>query len=84
MYEKAKKCKDVAIVHHPQDDYHRPYYDHFNFQQMIYHLGMAWDLRWRTCQDNGTKFCLLKQNVSPEPLIPSVEQVFSVPELFMA
>nr|KYP35766.1 Serine/threonine-protein kinase ATM [Cajanus cajan] len=43
--------------------------------QMLYHLGMAWDLRWRTCQDNSTKFCLLKQNVSPEPVIPSIDQL---------
>ncbi|KAL2340901.1 hypothetical protein Fmac_008841 [Flemingia macrophylla] len=43
--------------------------------QMLYHLGMAWDLRWRTCPDNSTKFCLLKQNVSPEPVIPSIQQL---------
>ncbi|RDY13102.1 Serine/threonine-protein kinase ATM, partial [Mucuna pruriens] len=43
--------------------------------QMLYHLGMAWDLRWRTSQDNSTKFCLLKRNVSPEPVIPSIEQL---------
>ena len=44
---------------------------------MLRHLGMAWDLRWRTCQDNSTIFCLQKQNVSFEPMIPSIEQVFS-------
>ncbi|KAK7354055.1 hypothetical protein VNO80_19511 [Phaseolus coccineus] len=43
--------------------------------QMLYHLGMAWDLRWRTCQDNSTKFCMLKPNDSSEPVIPSIEQL---------
>jgi len=51
---------------------------------MLYHVGMAWDLRWRTCHNNSTEFCLLKPTVSPEPVIPSIEQVFSVPEPFMA
>jgi len=51
-------------------------------QQMLYHLGMAWDLRWRTCQDNS-KFGLLKPNDSSEPVIPSIEQVSSVPQSFM-
>ncbi|CAJ1975137.1 unnamed protein product [Sphenostylis stenocarpa] len=41
---------------------------------MLYHLGMAWDLRWRTCQDNSTKFSLQKPNFSSEPLTPSIEQ----------
>jgi len=49
---------------------------------MLYHLGMAWDLRWRTCQDNS-KFGLLKPNDSSEPVIPSIEQVSSVPQSFM-
>ncbi|XP_027337565.1 serine/threonine-protein kinase ATM [Abrus precatorius] len=43
--------------------------------QMLYHLGMAWDLRWRTCQASSTKFCLLKQNVSIEPVVSSIEQL---------
>ncbi|XP_068483746.1 serine/threonine-protein kinase ATM isoform X2 [Phaseolus vulgaris] len=43
--------------------------------QMLYHLGMAWDLRWTTCQDNSTKFCMLKPNNSSEPVIPSIEQL---------
>jgi len=50
---------------------------------MLYHLGMAWDLRWTTCQDNSTKFCMLKPNNSSEPVIPSIEQVSSVPQSFM-
>jgi len=52
-------------------------------QQMLYHLGMAWDLRWRTSEDNTTKFFLLKPNNSSEPMIPSIEQVYSVPLSFM-
>lgn len=51
---------------------------------MLYHLGMAWDLRWRTCQDDIRKFSLQKRNVSLEPMIPSSEQVFFVSEPFMA
>ncbi|KAK2442878.1 serine/threonine-protein kinase ATM [Trifolium repens] len=43
--------------------------------QMLYHLGMAWDLRWRTCQDDSRKFSLQKQNVSLESVIPSIEQL---------
>ncbi|KAG5035608.1 hypothetical protein JHK87_010518 [Glycine soja] len=43
--------------------------------QMLYHVGMAWDLRWRTCHNNSTEFCLLKPTVSPEPVIPSIEQM---------
>ncbi|XP_027942226.1 serine/threonine-protein kinase ATM [Vigna unguiculata] len=43
--------------------------------QMLYHLGMAWDLRWRTSEDNTTKFFLLKPNNSSEPMIPSIEQL---------
>ncbi|XP_019416969.1 PREDICTED: serine/threonine-protein kinase ATM isoform X2 [Lupinus angustifolius] len=43
--------------------------------QMLHHLGMAWDLRWRTFEDHNTKFCLQKQNVSLEPVIPSIEQL---------
>ncbi|XP_052731781.1 serine/threonine-protein kinase ATM isoform X2 [Vigna angularis] len=42
--------------------------------QMLYHLDMAWVLRWRTCEDNSTKFFLLKPNNSSEPVIPSIEQ----------
>ncbi|XP_052731785.1 serine/threonine-protein kinase ATM isoform X6 [Vigna angularis] len=43
--------------------------------QMLYHLDMAWVLRWRTCEDNSTKFFLLKPNNSSEPVIPSIEQL---------
>ncbi|XP_045816356.1 serine/threonine-protein kinase ATM isoform X4 [Trifolium pratense] len=52
--------------------------------QMLYHLGMAWDLRWRTCQDDSRKFSLQKRNVSLEAVIPSIEQVFFVYGPFMA
>jgi hypothetical protein len=48
----------------------------WSFWQMLYHLGMAWDLRWRTCQDDSRKFSLQKRNVSLESVIPSIEQVF--------
>nr|XP_012571741.1 serine/threonine-protein kinase ATM isoform X3 [Cicer arietinum] len=43
--------------------------------QMLYHLGMAWDLRWRTCQNDSIKFSLQKRNVSLEPVILSIEQL---------
>lgn len=43
---------------------------------MLYHLGMAWDLRWSASQHKSSKFCLEEQNVSLEPVIPSTEQVF--------
>ncbi|KAI9087642.1 hypothetical protein K1719_030512 [Acacia pycnantha] len=43
--------------------------------QMLYHLGMAWDLRWRSSQHKSSKLCLEKQNVSPEPVIPTIEQL---------
>lgn len=52
-------------------------------QQMLYHLDMAWDLRWRSCEDNTTKFFLPKPNNSSGPVIPSIEQVYSVPLSFM-
>ncbi|XP_050879903.1 serine/threonine-protein kinase ATM isoform X2 [Lathyrus oleraceus] len=43
--------------------------------QMLYHLGMAWDLRWRICQDDSRKFSVQKRNVSLELVIPSIEQL---------
>ncbi|KAK7281904.1 hypothetical protein RIF29_10269 [Crotalaria pallida] len=43
--------------------------------QMLYHLGMAWDLRWRAGEDHSTMLCPQKQNVSLEPVIPSIEQL---------
>ncbi|PNX63374.1 serine/threonine-protein kinase ATM-like protein [Trifolium pratense] len=45
---------------------------------MLYHLGMAWDLRWRTCQDDSRKFSLQKRNVSLEAVIPSIEQTWII------
>ncbi|XP_057442948.1 serine/threonine-protein kinase ATM [Lotus japonicus] len=43
--------------------------------QMLHHLGMAWNLRWRTGKDKNIKFSLQKRNVSLETVIPSFEQL---------
>ncbi|QHO17058.1 hypothetical protein HN873_033624 [Arachis hypogaea] len=40
--------------------------------QMLHHIGMAWDLRW---QDNSTMISIQKQNVTFEPVIPSIEKL---------
>ncbi|KAK7350621.1 hypothetical protein VNO77_09440 [Canavalia gladiata] len=75
-----KKLRDskqelVSSVSHASEESTEYIYLTIIKLQMLYHLGMAWDLRWRTCQDNSANFCLLKQNVSLEPVIPSIEQL---------
>ncbi|KAK7317181.1 hypothetical protein RJT34_01188 [Clitoria ternatea] len=72
---KESKKELVCSVSHASEESTEYIYLTIIKLQMLYHVGMAWDLRWRTTHDNCTKFYLPNQNVSREPVIPSVEQL---------
>lgn len=42
--------------------------------QILYHLGMAWNIRWTASTHEMTA---KKQQNLPEPVFPTMEQVFS-------
>ncbi|XP_060670261.1 serine/threonine-protein kinase ATM [Ziziphus jujuba] len=43
--------------------------------QILYHLGIAWDLRWITSLHDGKKFHQNKPKVISEPAIPAIDQL---------
>ncbi|CAN0900398.1 Serine/threonine-protein kinase ATM [Linum grandiflorum] len=43
--------------------------------QILYHLGMGWDIRWRHYPGNSVETYLLEQRKCLEPLIPTSEQL---------
>ncbi|CAK7328913.1 unnamed protein product [Dovyalis caffra] len=43
--------------------------------QILYHLGLAWHIRWETSQCEGAEFYPGKRRCFSEPLIPTMEQL---------
>ncbi|GAV63786.1 PI3_PI4_kinase domain-containing protein/FAT domain-containing protein/FATC domain-containing protein, partial [Cephalotus follicularis] len=43
--------------------------------QILYHLGIAWGIRWMTSSCERTKFHVVKQKLNMEPIIPTMDQL---------
>lgn len=50
--------------------------------QILYHLGIAWDLRW-THEPSGENTCFKLNKILPEPVVPTKVQVLLFPFSFL-
>ncbi|KAJ7956242.1 Serine/threonine-protein kinase ATM [Quillaja saponaria] len=77
FYIKLKDAKQELVwsVSHSSEESTEYIYSTIIKLQIFYHLGVAWDLRWRSSQWERVQCYLEKQNVFSEPIIPSMEQL---------
>ncbi|XP_038683516.1 serine/threonine-protein kinase ATM isoform X2 [Tripterygium wilfordii] len=75
-----KKLKDskqelVRSVSHASEESTEYIYSTIVKLQILYHLGIAWDIRWISSPHESVKLFPEKQNKLAEPLVPSMEQL---------
>lgn len=54
------------------------FYFLFYYVQILHHLGLVWDLRWTTSSHQSVHGYPVKQMACPDPVTPTMEQVFSL------
>ncbi|EXB87890.1 Serine/threonine-protein kinase ATM [Morus notabilis] len=71
---RESKQELVSSVSHASEESTEHIYSSIIQLQILYHLGIAWDLRWRTSPCEGIKFYSNKQQEVSGPVIPTVDQ----------
>ncbi|XP_062116268.1 serine/threonine-protein kinase ATM isoform X5 [Humulus lupulus] len=77
FHRKLKESKQELVwsVSHASEESTEHIFSSVIKLQILYHLGIAWDLRWRESLSEGLKFSSEKQKVISEPVIPTVDQL---------
>ncbi|PON35174.1 Phosphatidylinositol 3-kinase, Vps34 type, partial [Parasponia andersonii] len=77
FHRKLKESKQELVwsVSHASEESTEHIYSSVMKLQILYHLGISWDLRWRTSPSEALKFYSETQKVISEPVIPTVDQL---------
>ncbi|KAF4352465.1 hypothetical protein F8388_012166 [Cannabis sativa] len=77
FHRKLRESKQELVwsVSHASEESTEHIYSSVIKLQILYHLGIAWDLRWRGSPSEGLKFSSEKQKGISEPVIPTVDQL---------
>lgn len=77
FHGKLKDSKQELLwsVSHASEESTEHLYSTIIKLQILYHLGKAWDMRWRTFSSNEMKLYPWKQKVFSEPSIPTMDQM---------
>lgn len=77
FYAKLEDSKQelVLSVHHASEESTEYIFSTIIKLQIFYHLGMSWDLRWKTSIYEKHPTCLEMSKLLSEPVVPTVDQL---------